>query len=168
MLVEEMMDQNCWANLKLLEFCKALTPEQLETDASGTFGKLIDTLRHIVRADVRYLIRLGHPVTEDMSLEGEWSIDELIDFVHKCREGWKAYFASGEEGDMDAQFAGDRWFMRREVPITQALHHGTHHRAEATVNLSLLGLEPPGLSAWDWGLETGRMKNLGPVDPAVT
>jgi uncharacterized damage-inducible protein DinB len=41
-----------WATQRVIDACAALTPEQLATPAPGTYGSIIDTLRHLVGADV--------------------------------------------------------------------------------------------------------------------
>ena len=42
-------EHNTWANLRLLDFCAGLSDEQLDASAPGTFGRVRDTLVHIVR-----------------------------------------------------------------------------------------------------------------------
>ena len=44
---------NTWANLKLLDFCEALSEEQLNTSAIGAYGSVRATLLHLVRAETR-------------------------------------------------------------------------------------------------------------------
>ena len=40
-----------WATDKILETCAALDSGQLDTNVPGTYGSIIDTLRHTVGAD---------------------------------------------------------------------------------------------------------------------
>ena len=42
-------EHNTRANLRLLDFCARLSDEQLDASAPGTFGRVRDTLVHIVR-----------------------------------------------------------------------------------------------------------------------
>jgi hypothetical protein len=42
-----------WATLRLLDVCQELGPEQLETAVPGTYGSILDTMRHLVAADER-------------------------------------------------------------------------------------------------------------------
>ena len=58
-----LFSHHLWANLRLLERCAELTPEQLEATISGAFGSIHDTLQHIVTAEQSYLyrIRTGQP-----------------------------------------------------------------------------------------------------------
>ena len=50
MMLEHLFEHNAWANARLLEFCEPLTAEQLATSAVGTYGRLDDTLVHILAA----------------------------------------------------------------------------------------------------------------------
>ena len=44
-----------WATLRLIDACLALSPEQLGTAVAGTYGSIIETVRHLVAADSWYL-----------------------------------------------------------------------------------------------------------------
>src|SRR5260221_499548 len=48
-----------WANLRLLERCTALTPEQWNATVPGAYGSLHDTLQHIVTAEQSYFSRIS-------------------------------------------------------------------------------------------------------------
>jgi uncharacterized damage-inducible protein DinB len=50
-------DYNTWANLRSLESCSALTPEQFSRDLSSSFRSVRDTLVHIVNAEWIWLER---------------------------------------------------------------------------------------------------------------
>ena len=41
-------EHNTWANLRLLDFSAGLSAEQLDASVPGTFGRVRDTLVHIV------------------------------------------------------------------------------------------------------------------------
>ena len=44
-----------WATLRVVDACLALGPEQLETAVPGTYGSILQTVRHLVGADAWYL-----------------------------------------------------------------------------------------------------------------
>ena len=44
-----------WATLRLIDACAGLTPAQLDTTVPGTYGSILDTMRHLVGADASYL-----------------------------------------------------------------------------------------------------------------
>src|SRR5438309_9897088 len=81
---------NTWANLKLLDFCEALSEEQLDASATGTYGSIRDTLVHLIRAEVSYVHRVNgewpdEPVPHDpfagfavLKRTVRWTGDELL------------------------------------------------------------------------------------------
>src|SRR6266511_3783299 len=48
------MRHNAWATLRLIDFCAGLSAEQLAATAPGTYGDILDTLQHLVGAEVWY------------------------------------------------------------------------------------------------------------------
>ncbi len=51
----EIFRHNLWSNLRLLDACANLTPAQLAATSPGTYGRLQDTLIHILRAEEWYV-----------------------------------------------------------------------------------------------------------------
>ena len=52
-LMQDAFAHDVWATQRLIEACLELSPEQLETDVPGTYGSILDTMRHLVGADAR-------------------------------------------------------------------------------------------------------------------
>ncbi len=48
-------DHHVWATLRVLDVCAALGDAQLATTVPGTYGSILDTIRHLVGGDVFYL-----------------------------------------------------------------------------------------------------------------
>ena len=48
------------------------------------------------------------------------------------------------------------------VRLAQALHHGTDHRSQISTALTLLGVEPPAIDVWAYGIDTGRVTDIPP------
>jgi uncharacterized damage-inducible protein DinB len=46
--------------------------------------------------------------------------------------------------------------------LAQALHHGTDHRSQICTTLTSLGVEPPGIDVWNFGVEVGRVVDVPP------
>ena len=74
-ILVELYRHNLWANLKLLDLCAGLTEEQLVLSEPGTYGRVRDTLVHLVGAEGRYVTTLGggkpdHPVRENEPFPG--------------------------------------------------------------------------------------------------
>src|SRR5256885_3961014 len=55
----EAFRHDAWANRELLDFCRDLSPEQLNASASGSYGNIRETFNHIVMGHARYLRRLA-------------------------------------------------------------------------------------------------------------
>ena len=55
---------------------------------------------------------------------------------------------------------------QKQAPIgirfAQALHHGTDHRSQICTAITTLGVEPPGIDVWDFGLDDGRVVEVPP------
>ena len=48
------------------------------------------------------------------------------------------------------------------IRLAQALHHGTDHRSQICTTLTSLGVEPPGIDVWNFGVEVGRVVDVPP------
>jgi uncharacterized damage-inducible protein DinB len=48
------------------------------------------------------------------------------------------------------------------IRLAQAIHHGTDHRSQIRTALTSLGLKPPAIDAWDFGLDDGRVVEVPP------
>ena len=49
------------------------------------------------------------------------------------------------------------------IRLAQALHHGTDHRSQICTALTALGMEPPAIDAWDFGIDVGRVIEIPPT-----
>ena len=54
----ELIRYNNWANAQVLAVCQKLTTDQLVAAAPGTYGTILDTLGHIIRAEADYVRRM--------------------------------------------------------------------------------------------------------------
>jgi len=139
-----------WANLRLLERCAALTPEQLDATLVGTFGSIRDTLEHIVLAEQSYFSRistgqrLNRP--EDAPL---LTMAEMLESARTTGMGLIEWVPRVQAGDI-VQIDWDG--TPREVPkaiiLTQVINHATEHRAQIMAIMTQLGVEPPELDGW--------------------
>lgn len=60
-LLTDAFGHHVWASVRLLDACADLDDAQLAMAVPGTYGSIIDTLRHLVSGDVFYLdvLRVG-------------------------------------------------------------------------------------------------------------
>jgi uncharacterized damage-inducible protein DinB len=53
--------------------------------------------------------------------------------------------------------------MPRSVSGSQALHHGTDHRSQICTALTSLGVEPPSIDVWTFGVDDGSITERYPT-----
>ena len=84
---------HAWATQRLLDECAGLTPDQLATTVPGTYGSILDTMRHIVGADASYLNILtgGRIASVD---EESMTLDELRALMPGYGEAWTSSWQS--------------------------------------------------------------------------
>jgi uncharacterized damage-inducible protein DinB len=155
-MLEHLFEYNAWANARLLEFCEPLNAEQLATSAVGTYGRLDDTLVHILAAEQGYLKRLSGEERPARLRTGERpAVADLRQQADECGRLWQQLLRQADEewlnGAFETEWGGEMHHLHRAIVLTQCLHHGNDHRAHCCVILTQLGLEPPVLDAWAHG-----------------
>ena len=154
-----------WATLRLLDTCRALSSEQLETMVEGTYGPILETLRHLVGADASYLYALtgGDVAVID---EGAMDVAGLRAAMERNRAAWVSLLA--QDLDPDAVVVrrrpdGSESHAPMGVRLAQALHHGTDHRSQVCTALTTIGIEPPAIDVWDFANEHDRLAEVPPA-----
>jgi uncharacterized damage-inducible protein DinB len=156
LLLRHLFEHNAWANDRLLEFCEGLDTDQLAGSAVGTYGRLDDTLVHILAAESRYIWRLTGEEPQSRLKEGDRPpVGELRQHAAEIGRRWQKLLAAADEqwpeGTFETEYRGEKMQMHRSVVLAQMLHHGNDHRAHCCVAITQLGMEPPDLSAWQHG-----------------
>ena len=151
-----------WATNRLIDASVELTDEQLESTATGTYGSIIETLRHVVATDRAYLAvlsggRVDRTVEEGMSLAAARSVKELngaewARVVAELDDPDRVVVRQRPDGSANRSPAGIR--------LAQALHHGTDHRSQICTILTTLGIEPPDIDVWEFGVQHGRVEEV--------
>lgn len=157
-LLADAFGHHIWATIRVLDACSALDDAQLATIVPGTYGSIIDTLRHLVGGDVFYLDVLcdrAEPFDEEAS-----DIPTLRALMEAHDPIWQQLIA----GDMDPiadviEFEDNGYETHAPLGIrlAQAVHHGTDHRSQVCTALTSLGIEPPAIDVWDFGAQDGRV-----------
>lgn len=163
-LLADAIGHHAWATLRLIDACAALTPEQLASTVPGTYGSILDTLRHVIGSDSRYLSILNDERTVPSETE-TMSLAELRGVMEASAAGW-AQLAAGEI-DPDAVSVrrrpdGSETRAPASIRLAQVLHHGTDHRSQICTALTQLGTEPPEIDVWDYGRAEGRVITTRP------
>jgi len=156
-----------WATLRLIDTCSALGPEQLETSVPGTYGSILDTMRHLVAADSSYLFVCSGQ-TEAPPIEDEATMDlaALREAMERFGPRWTALL----DRDLDPDTVlvrhrpdGSETTAPLSIRLAQVVHHGTDHRSQICTALTSLGVEPPFIDVWDFGEEDGRVTETQPT-----
>ncbi|MGH8928392.1 MAG: DinB family protein [Acidimicrobiia bacterium] len=164
-LLEDAFAHHVWATLRLVDVCSALSPEQLATAVPGTYGSIIETLRHLVGADAGYLFVMSG---ERSSLidESQMGLPELRAAIESHGPAWSSLV----RGDLDPDAVvvrrradGSETHAPLGIRLAQALHHGTDHRSQICTALTTLGVEPPAIDVWDFGEDAGRVIEVLPT-----
>jgi len=161
-LLQDAFDHHVWATIRVLDVCLELTPEQLATTVPGTYGSILETMRHTVGSDSWYLhVMRG----EDQIDEDHMDLPELRAAMEANGTAWSAFLADAPDPDaVIVQPADDGSSFRGPLGIrlAQAVHHGTDHRSQVCTALTTLGLEPPAIDVWDYGERVGRTEEIPP------
>lgn len=151
--------QNEWANLRLIDACRPLTDEQLDATVEGVYGSIRATLQHIVASETSYATRLGGDVPK-LKWDDPWpGFDRLAELAKATGTAFVA--ASGSVSDEPIRVGSQQEYdVEPVVILTQMFNHGTEHRSQVATILTTLGIEPPELSGWEWGLASERMRKV--------
>lgn len=148
-----------WATIRLLDACTDLDERELGAFVPGTYGSIIDTLRHLVDGDVFYLnvLRGGEPDQFDVAAS---DIPTLRSVMEAHDPIWQRLVA----GDLDPatdvieyEDSGYETHAPLGIRLAQALYHGADHRSQVCTTLTNLGIQPPAIEAWDLARQDGRM-----------
>ncbi len=163
-MLSDAFQHHVWATLRLIDACMSLTAEQLDTTVPGTYGSIVDTMRHLVGADASYLTVLTRadspPIDEDtLDLAG------LRRVMEEHGPAWEALLSGNLDPDeIVARRRHDGAESRAPVGIrlAQVVHHGTDHRSQICTALTTLGIEPPDIDVWDYAWQDDRLQEIPP------
>ena len=164
-LLEDAFGHHVWATLRVIDTCVALRPEQLQTAVPGTYGSILETMRHLVGADSSYLFSMTGGRTALIE-EDHMDLPELRAAMGANGIAWSALLA--EDPDPEAVVVrhrddGSETHAPMGIRLAQALHHGTDHRSQICTALTTLGMEPPAIDVWDFGGQDGRVVEIPPT-----
>jgi len=164
-MLEDAFGHHVWATLRVIDECLALTPEQLGTAVPGTYGTILDTIRHTVGADSSYLFVTTGGRTPLID-EDHMDLAELRTVMEGDGAAWSSLLAQDLDPDSVLERHrddGSETHAPMSIRLAQALHHGTDHRSQICTALTTLGMEPPLIDVWDFGGQAGRVVEIPPT-----
>ena len=162
--LQDAFGHHVWATLTLMDVCSELTPEQLASPVPGTYGSILDTIRHTVGADASYLRVIGGGRTPDID-EDSMQLPELRAVMEGHGAGWSRVLSEGFDPEavvVRHRDDGSESHAPLGIRVAQVLHHGTDHRSQICTGLTLLGITSPEIDVWDFGFQQGRVQDVPP------
>jgi uncharacterized damage-inducible protein DinB len=158
-LLADAFGHHVWATLRLVDACLPLRQEQLATAVPGTYGSILDTMRHLVGADSSYLFVLTDGRIAEID-EDRMDLPELRVATEGNGAGWVSLIAQDLDPDsvvVRHRDDGTESQAPLGIRLAQALHHGTDHRSQICTALTTLGIEPPAIDVWDFAAQDRRL-----------
>ncbi len=162
--LDDAFGHHVWATLTLIDTCRSLSPERLETSVPGTYGSILDTMRHLVGADASYLFVTSGGKTERID-ERSMDLAQLRTVMERHAEAWPSVLAQGRDPEtvlVRHRDDGSATHAPLSIRLAQALHHGTDHRSQICTALTTLGITPPSIDVWDFAKQDGRLIEIPP------
>ena len=154
---------NTWATLQVIDACTGLSVDQLQTNAPGTRGPVIDTLRHIVAAEAVDLEIATGARADDLEHSSPL---ELRHAAERIGTAWSRFLSGPIDPDEMVREVDETDGYERTAPLgfrlAGTLNHGTDHRSQVCTALTTLGVEPPKIDVMNYGLAVGRVTEKWP------
>ena len=164
-LLSDAFGHHVWATLQVIDVCTGLTEDQLATTVPGTYGTIIDTVRHTVGADISYLALLSGGAVQDID-EESLDLPALRAAMEAIGPVWSNLLA--QDLDPAAMIVrhrddGSESGAPLGVRLAQVIHHGTDHRSQVCTALTSLGIEPPEIDVWAYAWTEDRLFETPPT-----
>jgi uncharacterized damage-inducible protein DinB len=158
-ILTDAFGHHVWATLRVIDACLPLTDDQLASPVPGTYGSILETVRHLVGADCSYLELLSDGRVTAID-------EETMDLaaLRAAMAGNGPVWVEVVAADLDP----DRVVVRHRedgseshaplgIRLAQVVHHGTDHRSQICTALTNLGITPPEIDAWDFAWQDDRL-----------
>ena len=162
--LEMAFGHHVWATLRLIDACASLDDDQLSASVPGTYGSILDIMRHTVGADAWYLFVLSEGTSPQID-EDAMRLPELRDVMAGQAPVWSRLLARDLDPKADVvahRQDGSEGHAPIAIRLAQALHHGTDHRSQICTGLTALGVEPPDIDVWAFGERDGLVFDVPP------
>lgn len=146
----EFVRYNQWANQQLISICMKLDEALLATKIPGTYGSILDTFRHLLRAEAGFLQRIhGTGPQPAFDWDDGPSLAQLAAFADQVTEAFLKT-VQNVAPTQNVHEENDEWMFDYQARIIfmSLAYHGIAHRTDITTFLTSRGLEMPELDIW--------------------
>ncbi len=165
LLFRDAFEHHVWATIRLIDVCAGLDQDQLATAPTGTYGSILDTLRHILAADSSYLFALTAGAVTQID-EERMGLDELRSLMGRYGDDWSELLAQDPDPNrvvIRRRDDGSETHAPISIRLAQVVHHGSDHRSQICTALTSLGIGPPSIDVWAFGVAAGRVVEYPPA-----
>lgn len=159
-ILARVFEHNNWANQKIVEACSPLTDAQLDAPPqSATEGSIRNTLLHLVSAQYGYLRLLTLPIEE----RRDRVTVEFADLERSLKDSGERLLELARNVDQlpaTRLQTRDDYYVEPWVLMVQIINHATEHREQIKSMLTALGITPPDIDGWDYGLVTAALVKM--------
>jgi uncharacterized damage-inducible protein DinB len=154
-ILEKLIEHNNWANAQIIQACSALSDEQLDAaPQSATMGSIREILLHLASGQELYLRLLTLPLAQRLGPVPDPPFAKLQESLNTSGEGLLA--VARDEARLRGmgliQETKDGYWVAPWVLMLQVINHATEHREQIKNMLSALGITPPSIDGWDYGV----------------
>lgn len=141
---------NAWANAQVFALCRDVNSTWLDEQASGTYGTITETLKHLAQVEFVYSLMLQNkplPTGEARDAFIAHDLTWYADTVARVGREYAALIANANDAYYD-QPLHVPWFdfaLTKQDGLLQVLSHSAQHRAQVFSVLGQHGVEVPDL-----------------------
>lgn len=162
-VLAKLFEHNNWANLQIIRACANLSDAQLDAEPlSATQGSIRSTLLHLVTSQRGYLRLLTRPLEERLERLPEPPFGELEALASASGEALLELARDEANSVVRGRLqTTDGYFTEPWVVMLQVINHATEHREQIKSMISALGVTPPDIDGWDYGMHSGALVPIG-------
>src|SRR5437773_3576476 len=126
-MLSDAFAHHSWATIRLIDACMPLNDEQLASAVPGTYGPILETMRHLVAADRSYLWLLTGGALDDVDEDG-LDLPAMWAVMDANGPAWEAFVTSELDPDrlvVRHREDGSESHAPMGIRVAQVIHHGT-------------------------------------------
>ncbi|MGH2812935.1 MAG: DinB family protein, partial [Actinomycetota bacterium] len=153
-----MLRYNKWATTEIINACRELSEEQLDTLVPGASGSVRELLLHVVGGQQTLVLRTkGRQHEGELTRRSPWpGFDQLIEEATRSSDELISLAESMDsDSEVDLPYVGKVYRFPKSFFLVHAMEHGVEHRTEIKVALGHIGVETPDLDGWSYATAAG-------------